>query len=466
MSFFAVDVGSSFIKTAWMSLDEPALLRQAKMRTPPFLPTGRAGIREISIDAVTELVRGAIEEAAAQGQLEGVVFSTQMHGMALQRPNGEAITQFVTWQDERASARGRDDLSAVSYALQDRFAEMLRQTGARPGASHTVCQLTAMRREGLEGPVRLSLLGDALIERLCGHPVPMHATNAQSTGLYHLALKAWHWELIDAMRLGDLLLPDLADGKDPVGQVQTASGQVPLYAAVGDQQAAVLGAMPSQAELLLNIATGAQLVCLDSAPHTGMYELRPFFEGQYIRTVTHITAGRMLDVLIDFLVDIGARLFDLPCVDRSALWDRVIRAAQTVQETPLSLDTAFFRNHDGQHAGKILGLTAESFRFDQIVYAAYEDMARRFARAYAQIRQPGDCLRDILCTGGIARRAPFLLEMISNEFRLPCRLSPYEDEVLTGLLRLGLWVSGRCKTLADTDGLVKPSRLQAAAEMP
>lgn len=458
MPYFAVDVGSSFIKTAWLDLDEAVVLSGEKMRTPPFLPADVHGIREISVDAVAALVRAAIERAAAQRPIQGVVFSTQMHGMALSRPTGVPVGQFVTWQDERACATGADGLSAIAYVRQARFADMLRETGAQPGASHTVCQLAAMRRAGLEGPLCLSLLGDALIARLCGHPVPMHVTNAQSTGLYHLAGKAWHKALIDALGLGDLRLPPLADGRQPVGWMRTPGGKVPLYAAVGDQQAAVLGAMPARAELLLNIATGAQLVCLDDAPHTGLYELRPFFEGQYFRTVTHIPAGRMLDVLIDCLADIGVRVFDAADVDRPALWERVTQAVEAVPGTSLTMDTAFFPGHARQQAGNILGITADTFRFDQIVYAALRDMARRFAQAYEQIRQPGDHLRGVLCTGGIAQRTPLLLTMIADAFQLPCRLSPYEDDVLTGLLRLGLWVSGRCDTLADTDRLIRPAQ--------
>jgi xylulokinase len=69
---------------------------------------------------------------------------------------------------------------------------------------------------------------------------------------------------------------------------------VPVFCAVGDQQAALFGAGLVADVVSVNVATGCQVSVLSSS-NDSPAQLRPFFlDGVYLHTITHLPAGRLL----------------------------------------------------------------------------------------------------------------------------------------------------------------------------
>jgi hypothetical protein len=58
-------------------------------------------------------------------------------------------------------------------------------------------------------------------------------------------------------------------------------------------------------ELSVNISAGAQASLLTSRFQPGGYQTRPYFDGLYLNTVTHIPAGRSLGILLDLLCELA-----------------------------------------------------------------------------------------------------------------------------------------------------------------
>lgn len=448
MCYLAVDIGSSFIKSAILDLTEMRLFAIEKRETPPFLPSAPE-LRELDVGQVADALRALIERAAARYPLSGVVLSSQMHGLTLLAPSGEARTPFISWQDTRALEPLANGENGVDRVLRRVPAEAMARTGTWLNASHSVAMLMGLRERGLSG--RLALLGDAVVERLLGREVAMHETNASSTGLYDLIARDWSRPMIEALSLQDIALPRVVAGREPIGEYRAGGRPIPLFAAVGDQQASILGAFPRSGELMINISTGSQLVYLEDRLNLGDYEVRPLFEGQCFRTITHLPAGRSLNVLVDFIEDIGTRLFGRRA-DREALWKALLAHVSRAEGgAGLRVNSYFYDQTGIPEEGSIMGIAGDNLRFDHLFYAAYEFMANNYFRMFRRMCGEGDAVRGILCAGGVVHRAPLLLNLLAERFGLPVRTAPYAEDALVGLMRLALWYSGRVETLAETE---------------
>ena len=463
MRFLAIDIGSSFIKSALLDLDGRALRNICKRPMPaPAEPAG--GICELPITPLADKVRAIIKEEAERQPIDGAVFSVQMHGMLLTQADGRRLTDYVTWQDLRASQPMRGGESSREFVLSRVPERLLARTGTNMSPAHSVLQLIATRDALPRAPVRLSLLGDALIEALTGKPAPIHETNACSTGLYDVYDRRWLREMAVLLDLADVELPPVVTGPEPAGELRISGRSIPLYTAIGDQQAAILGTMPQKGELMINIATGSQLVYLTDKPVPGPYSVRPLFDGQVYRTVSHLPAGRALNILLDFLLDTGARLFDVRGMDPEALWERLRRFESGLDTEPLQgqngleVDMSFF--HEAGW-GSITGIGTGNLRFDHLFAAAYRDMARRYHEAFITMcgAQPP---AGIALSGGIPRKAPRLCSAIEEQFGAPCRFTPYSEDALVGLYRLALYYSGLADGLEKTAAMLEGLRIEYA----
>jgi sugar (pentulose or hexulose) kinase len=71
---------------------------------------------------------------------------------------------------------------------------------------------------------------------------------------------------------------------------------------VGDQQASLFGAGLTSDKLVVNIGTGGQVAGLQGQFETdGNYQIRPYFNGEKIRTITHLPSGRALKSFVEFV---------------------------------------------------------------------------------------------------------------------------------------------------------------------
>jgi len=403
---------------------------------------------EIPMDTLTKVLRERIEEEAREIELSGIVMSLQMHGMLLWDEENRPLTDYLTWMDGRAGKIGADGLSAVARLERRAGREAFRTTGMRLNSSHTAAQVSTFADPYGDRAVRLSLLGDAVAEILTGGVAPAQRTNAQSTAMYDPVRGVWNGDIVAATGMKRLILPGVANDIPSVGCVRAGGREIPLYAAVGDQQASLLGALPREGELIVNAGTGAQIILLEDEPRFGAYETRPMLGGGYLRTVSDLPAGRCLNVLMRFLEDAGERLFGA-APDRDALWENALREADRLEDAGgLVQDMGFFSLGGGM-GGSLRGITEENLTFDRWLYSAYESMAEAYATAYENILDPDRPARGILCMGGIALKTPLFRRILEKRFSLPVRLAPYGEDALMGLLRLALTVSGRCKNLRE-----------------
>jgi sugar (pentulose or hexulose) kinase len=271
-------------------------------------------------------------------------------------------------------------------------------------------------------------LGEYVVARLC--QAPPRAEPTLALGLLNLQSLAWHADWFTRLGFGRLAWPELSSASDPAGMISRADMKIPCYPAIGDQQAALLGADLLEGELSINISTGSQVAMLTSAFMPGEYQTRPFFDGQLLNTITHLPAGRALGALVELLCE-------LPRAEGHALSDPWAAIAQAIERTPtteLDVSLAFFATPLGDR-GHISNIRLEDLTVGSLFRAAFESMADNYLR-FARSLSPEERWTRLVLSGGLPQKLPALRQMIAERFNRPIRMVDTPEETLQGLLRL------------------------------
>ena len=411
-----IDIGSSFIKAARIDLDRLELRRTCRAPFPEFL----GGLPPLYCEADPAAVLAAVEDVLAllgEGErgCEGLVLCGQMHGFVLVNPHGEAVSNYISWLDQRVSRTEFDALCAlVTEADRAALGYEFRPSIALP------LLWWLGRRGALPAGATPVSIADFVAARLCGEPPVMDPTQAAAFGALRLDALDWHAEVIGKVGLDGLRWPPVRPSGAVVGKWRGA----PCHASVGDQQCALAGALLGADELSVNIGTGSQVAMLAAAPASPGHQVRPYFDGAWLGTITHIPGGRALSALIGLLTELGGGA-------EADAWRYIERAVERTPATDLRAGVAFFPGACGER-GFLENLHEGNLGVGHVFRAVFESMAANYAT----------CARR-LDNARAAERLVLLREHTAAALGLPYRLSPHPEDTLFGLMVLALAFGSR-----------------------
>lgn len=429
MKCLGIDVGSTSVKGAVLDLSQGVLSTPV---SAPF-PAARTGLPtswvEVDPQAVCDAVVGVLGDLVATApEAERLYCSGQMGGLILVDEAAGPLSNFLSWRDQRTlepAADGRPFLDVLRARLEsdDLFVSLGRELP--PGS---MLALLAWLREHehdrlLRGAVPTPI-ADFVLGRLIGRALPMHVTHA--IGLLDLARGDWHHAAFERLGLAELRWPQLAQDESPVGRLSIGGRSLEVFGSYGDQQCALRGAGLQLDDLSLNISTGSQVSRRTAEFRPGPYQSRRYFGGGFLNTVTHLPAGRSLNVLVDLLTEL-ARAEGVVLRDP---WQTIHRQSLAIDQTDLDVDLAFFRGPLGSR-GRIDGITTDNLTVGHLFHAAFRAMADNYVRMAATFG-PADW-NAVVLSGGLTQSAPLLRRFLEQRFSAPIRESSGE-ETLLGLL--------------------------------
>jgi sugar (pentulose or hexulose) kinase len=426
MAFIGIDVGTSYIKGAALDPESMEIRNVVRVPSPEFLPGLPPSHREadpLEIASRVEEVLAAVSEG--EPSCEGLVLCGQMHGVVLVDARGEPVSNYISWLDRRVTA---DDFAEIAGLVTPTEREAIGNE-FRPAIALSV--LYWLGRRGLlpRGATPVSA-ADFVAGRLCGRAPVMEPTQSAAFGALRLETLAWHEDVIGKLGLETLRWPEVRPSGSTVGLWRGA----PCYASVGDQQCALAGALLAERELSVNIGTGSQIAILAGLGPAGGLQVRPYFDGRFLRTITHIPGGRALSALIRLFTEIGGGT-------EEEAWRRIEPAVESVPATDLRAGVAFYPGPCGQ-AGFLENLHEGNLSGGHVFRAVFESMAANY-RECARRLDPERTANRAVFSGGVARRVAALRDQTAAALGLPFRLSPHPEDTLYGLLVLGLAFSGR-----------------------
>lgn len=427
MKALGIDIGSTSIKGAVLDLSSLTVMAPVARPFPAPIDGLPAGWVEIDPSVVCEVVDEVLSILIQQApDADWLGFSGQMGGLILMDEQARPLTNYLSWQDQRSIETDAGDISVLDQIRNTWTAGgVLDELGGelQPGSSTTL--LAWLRSQGkLPEHACPSNIADFVISHGVGHPIPMHVT--QAIGMLDLRNGDWHRRAFERIGLRDVNFPELASTETCIGEWKLEGRTLRVFGSYGDQPCALRGVGLQPDELSLNVSTGSQISRRTACFEPGRYQSRKYFFGDILNTVTHLPAGRSLNVLVDLLTEVATAqglVLGNP-------WDTINTLVDAVVATDLAVDLSFFRGPLGDR-GRIENISTANLSAGTLFYAAFLAMADNYARV-AERFSPRDW-NGIVLSGGLTQKAPRLSSLLKERFTVPLRESAGE-ETLAGLL--------------------------------
>jgi sugar (pentulose or hexulose) kinase len=441
-TFLGIDLGTSFLKAAVLDLDRNEVCHIRRLPTPKPVAGLPANRCELDAAAVLAAVRTLVGEMLGDApDAAGLVMCSQMHCVVLTDARGTAKTNVITWKDQRAlDPYPGGPGSYIETLLGHLSPEERQRTGGEVRVGVPISTLFRLAEEGrLPGGACAASLPDFVLGNLCGVEPTTEATNAAAQGLFNISRNEWDREIIAKLGLSSLRWPRLRPFGEVVGVADVGGRRLRCFTPVGDQQCALAGAGLSEGELSLNISTGSQVSLLAREPRAGDYQVRPYFDGLYLKTIVQVPAGRSLALLVDLLTEIGRA----GGCDGPDPWEYIEQAVDRVESSDLEVDLAFYAGAMGT-CGRIANVREDNLTVGHLFAAAFRSMADNYAACARRLSPAGDWQR-VVFSGGLAQRfARLRREILARLGGKEYRLCPSTEDTLLGLLTLaGICARGR-----------------------
>ena len=447
-NFIGLDIGSSSIKGAALDLDRICV--GPSIRTPSPEPISGLPPLHFELDphAVVASTRDVLHKLLAEiDDCTGVVSCCQMQGVVLVDSHGQALTNYLSWRDQRALEQHAAGGGSYFDHLQARLSsDVLSQLGheCKQGSAPSLLFWLAELGRLPGGAIPLTL-GDYVWLQLCdGTETKTEYTNA--LGAMQLGTGHWHHEAFDRLGINGLQWPTLGDYRAPVGRLSHNGAAIPCYPSVGDHQCALAGTMLEGDELSINVSTGSQVSMLTTTDRAGEHQLRPYFDGQFLKTITHLPAGRSLNVLVGLL----SELAHAQNLELSDPWS-YISAVAAEAESELAVDLAFFAGPMGE-SGRIDHINVNNLNVGSLFRSAFLNMADNYELCARRLASNHNWRRLVL-SGGLVQNCEVLRQLIQSRFDCDHRLCVSTEETLQGLLVLSLVVSGHAEDVSGAIGM-------------
>ena len=431
MNIIAVDCGASFIKAA--KICNGAILRCLEEKSP-VVHGSEDILAPIQINLLVPIIKDIILDLIEDDEEITLCLSNEMHGFLLAYKNTVPFTDYISWQKEYGNEKLKSGFTAMQEIerIVDRDEILYSGMPLRAGLPSTnlryLFQKLYLDKE--RDNLYFYTLGDYIIKCLSGIEPICHPTNAAAIGLFDLRINDWNKKYIKDIGGEKIVFPIIGNEKI----VFRLEGKiVNVLPAIGDQQAALLGAGLNKMNMLsFNLGTGAQVSKLVSKlVCSSEYQIRPYFNGKYLVTIPHIPSGRALNVYIRFFIDILDELE--VSVDENILWEKLLGLSERSHGSDIVCDMSFFENAITTHtSGGIKNIREFSLTLGNLIYAIFESMAKNFLWAAKTIEAENNRVDTIVFSGGVARKIKLIRDIILKDYP-NSNVIIAENETLLGL---------------------------------
>ncbi|NLG51749.1 MAG: hypothetical protein GX552_16725 [Chloroflexi bacterium] len=470
MALYAgLDVGTTTLSVVIIDVEAGHLLARhtvahtAQSSSPADRARGRA---ELDLDILRAQIVEALAETARQvgeraDDLRGLGVTGQMHGVALLGPDARPLGPGITWQDHRAL----EEIPGAGETYLQRFIRLaggpaaFERMGCLPAAGYLGPTLFWLQEQGQlpSSPATACFIPDVVVSMLCGVVPPTDPTDGGSSGLMDIVECNWAWEVIDRLGLPRGLFPEVrlpgAQAGALLADVAARTGLpqgMPVYVAIGDNQASFLGSVREPARsVALNVGTGAQIsAVVDCFRRLPDLDTRYFPGGRYLLVGAGLFGGRSYAYLRDLFRQVCAA-FGGSC--DGELYDRMTELAAAVPSGSdglrcLPLFTG--SRSDPQVRGAFTGISPHNLTPGHLARALLEGMAELFYGMYDQMRPVVGARDALVGSGNAIRRNALFAGILAERFGLPLRTPAEQEEAATGAALVAAVGAGE---LADFD---------------
>jgi sugar (pentulose or hexulose) kinase len=410
-SSILLDIGGTYIKSATIDKDQIHPTNVQHFDTPKFAQS-MSRFCVIPTLELLKVIDGAINTQKAFLPKSNRIFvSGQMGGYVLQNKQGFEI---ISWQDERSLD---EEFREIRISLDEWLegSSFLGDTGSELRAGlpfYSLAVTTLSNSYGIINQPFRSIISFVTSYLTDFNANGMHVTDAAASGMMNLSSHQWNDHLTSRV-FRELSFPKIYSEVESIGYSRKFEAEV--YVGVGDQQASLLGAGIDSKNIVINIGTGGQVAGLNNqTQNPTKFQIRPFFSGQNIRTITHLPSGRALKAFVEYTF--------------GNTGDKEFKAFEELGK----------QYSDNQHdidlsdiGAALETLTKLGFKQDagKISLAFFSGLIKKYKESVDLIDLKG----DLVFAGGVGQKVSLVSQEISRLCKKDYRVSAVQETTLEGL---------------------------------
>lgn len=407
--FALLDIGGTDIKSGVFSLDTRKVNSLKRSRTPSFVDS-KYEKREILPKDLLQVVNSHLNGIkASYRSVDGLLITGQMGGWVITDGSNKPISNLVSWQDCRSIANERR--SALN-------SEEIHFNGGESRIGLPIRGLlTDYQNKVFNDDLRFhSILSFVTSSFASNYQYLTHVTDIASSGTYNIYSNEYISSLNNRFD-NQLKFPSVTELVSEVGYSTHLNCRV--FTPIGDQQASLHGAQLDKDKVVVNIGTGGQVSKIYNGD-SSINQIRPYFHGSKIETITHLPAGRLIDHIVSVFLDRSS-------IDEK--FSMFYNSEPKVCESN-NIDLGNFEQCLNYFTKR--NFPIESDLFSKASYLIIQHYIKIIERLSI------NTLKEIVFVGGVGKKYVNLHRSISDRFDFKCSISDLDESTLYGLGYLSL----------------------------
>jgi sedoheptulokinase len=444
MCFLGIDIGTSSICGVAYETSSGDVMAITKDNDTD-ISSSRVVERVQDPVAILNIVSELIHEFRLKYPLiKGIGFSGQMHGMLYVDAGGSAVSPLYTWQDGRGDLPYRDGLTYAAW--------LSRETGLPLSTGYGLVSHFYNGENGLVAPeaAKLCTIMDYVVMRLAGKGSPLtDPSNAAGLGFFDKEHLVFDRQALNRVSIDAGILPEIAGSASLAGYYDG----IPLYTAIGDNQAAFLGSVRDIAHSIhVTVGTSGQLsVYSERYIEVPPLDTRPLPGGGYILVGAALCGGLSLAILKSFFGE-AVRLCSGREMTSADLYSAIISIPYKADSGDDPVTSTLFEGTrlDPALRGGISNISVSNFTPENLILSFLKGITRELYDFYRQIPHDIRNNKTILVGSGNGIRKNHLLHRAFEErFGCPLQISKYREEAAFGASVCAMVGSGHIKNFSD-----------------
>ena len=402
--FALLDIGGTDIKSCIYSADNNEISFLKRTKTPNLLKPSSVK-REIDPNALLKEVYGHLAEIKSLNlAINGLLVSGQMGGWIITDQINTPLSNIVSWQDLRST------INQGSLNIDSKFIQL--NGGEFRAGLPLLGLLTDFHESKLTNKTRFHTLTSFIAASLSqDYQYLIHETDIASSGMYNIYDNIYFSELIKELK-EYISFPEVCKSLTTIGYSDLLNCAV--YTPVGDQQASLYGARLDRDSIVINIGTGGQVSKI-YGDQISKNQVRPYFFGQKIETITHLPAGR----LINFIVELSTK---------EEISDKVFE--EFYNSKPVESKITNLNLTDFEQSVKIL--ERDFSHFASALFPETSSLIIQYYLKTIDSLELGD-INKFVFAGGVGQNYKMLHKKIKETYGLEIQVPILEESTLQGL---------------------------------
>ncbi|MDD3999864.1 MAG: FGGY family carbohydrate kinase, partial [Bacilli bacterium] len=327
----------------------------------------------------------------------------------------EILSPLYTWCDKRSNEKINE---------KETYCENLNRIAnskVRVGYGYATHYYNLLNKKVPQKPYQIMTIHDYIVSKLTNNQEHyIHASNAASFGLFDLEKRHFDYCSLENLGIDIKIIPTVVSVKKKIGEYRG----VPVYIAIGDNQASYLGASKGEIVILFNVGTGSQIsVKVDYYVEIEDIETRPYLDDSYLLVGASISGGRAFEALAKFFQEISHQPLE-------EIYQEMTNY-EFLKEDDLIFDTNFSGTRtDSNKKGALHNLTLDNFHKTNFVNAILKGTTNELYHYYQKMNINHHCL--MVGSGNGIRKNILLQKIVTRTFNKELIISKIEEEAAYG----------------------------------